>query len=272
MPVAQALGQNIVIDIRPGSGGLIAAQEAARATADGYTLLYASGAQMGISPALHAKAGYDPLKSFTHVINLSDTALVLVVHPALPVKNAKEFVPYTLANKGRVNAASTGNGTYTHLTIELSKAQTGADLKHVPYKGAAAAMNDLLGRQVQSLFTSIASAQRHIVSKRLRGLGITSPQRSRSLADVPTFDESGMSGLNVSAWIGIAVPAGTPAPIVTRFAGEFGRVLQQPGIRDRLASLGSEVSGQSGEPFTRMVREDVALWANVIKAAGIKLE
>jgi tripartite-type tricarboxylate transporter receptor subunit TctC len=271
-PVGQALGQNIVIDNRPGSGGLIATQEAARATPDGYTLLYSSGAQMGISPALHVKPGYDPIKSFTHVIHLSDTSLLLVVHPALPVASAKEFVAYTLANKGRVNAASTGNGTYTHLTIALFKAQTGADLTHVPYKGAAPAMNDLLGRQVQSLFTSVASAQQHIAGGRLRALAITAPKRSRSLADVPTFDESGISGLQVSVWIGIAAPAGTPAPIVTQLVREFGRVLQQPDIRERMAVLGSEPAGQSGESFTRMVREDVARWAGVVKAAGIKLD
>jgi len=271
-PVGQALGQNIVIDNRPGSGGMIATQETARATGDGYTLLYASGAQMGIIPALHAKPGYDPIKSFTHVIHLTDTPLVLVVYPALPATNAKEFVAYTLANKGKVNAASTGNGTYTHLTIELFKAQTGADLTHVPYKGAAPAMNDLLGRQMQSLFTSVASAQQHIAAGRLKALGITAPRRSRSLVDVPTFDEVGMPGLNVSVWVGIAAPAATPVPIVAQLAREFGRVLQQPDIRERLAGLGSDVAGQSGEAFARMVREDVARWAQVVKTAGIKLE
>jgi tripartite-type tricarboxylate transporter receptor subunit TctC len=271
-PVGQALGQNIVIDNRPGSGGMIATQETARANADGYTLLHASGAQMGISPALHAKPGYDPIKNFTHVIHLTDTPLVLVVHPALPAASAKEFIAYTLANKGRVNAASTGNGTYTHLTIELFKLATGADLTHVPYKGAAPAMNDLLGRQVQSLFTSAASAQQHIAAGRLKALGITAPKRARSLAEVPTFDEAGMPGLQVSVWTGISVPAGTPAPITARLAKEFGRVLQQSDIRERLAGLGTEVSGQSGEAFARMVREDVARWAKVVKAAGVKLE
>ena len=271
-PVGQALGQNIVIDNRPGSGGMIATQETARANADGYTLLYGSGAQMGISPALHAKPGYDPIKSFVHVIHLTDTPLVLVVHPALPAANAKEFVAYTLANKGKVNAASTGNGTYTHLTIELFKMTAGADLTHVPYKGAAPAMSDLLGRQVQSLFTSAASAQQHIAAGRLKALGVTAPKRVRSLADVPTFDEAGISGLHVSVWTGISVPAGTPAPITGRLAREFGRVLQQPEIRERLAALGSETAGQSGEAFARMVREDVARWAKVVKAAGVRLQ
>lgn len=272
VPVGQALGQNIVIDNRPGSGGMIATQETARANADGYTLLHSSGAQMGISPALHAKPGYDPIKSFTHVIHLTDTPLVLVVHPALPASSPKEFVAYTLANKGKVNAASTGNGTYTHLTIELFKAQTGADLTHVPYKGAAPAMNDLLGRQVQSLFTSVASAQQHIVAGRLKALGITAPKRSRSLADVPTFDEAGMPNLHVSVWTGISVPAGVPSAIIARLAQEFGRALQQPEIRERLAALGSETAGQSGEAFARMVREDVARWAKVVKSAAIRLE
>lgn len=271
-PVGQALGQNIVIDNRPGSGGLIATQEAARAHPDGYTLLYASGAQMGIIPAMQKAPGYDPVRGFAHVIHLTDTPLLMVVHPGLPVSTAREFVAYTLANKGKVNAASTGNGTYTHLTIELFKAQTGADLTHVAYKGAAPAMNDVLGRQVQSLFTSTASAQQYIASGRLKALGVTSPKRVRSLAEVPTFDEGGLPGMNVSVWVGIAVPAGTPALIVDRLAREFTRVLQQLDIRERLAVLGSDANGATGEPFARMVREDVARWAKVVKGAGIKLE
>lgn len=271
-PVGQALGQNIVIDNRPGSGGMIATQETARANADGYTLLYSSGAQMGIIPALQARAGYDPIRDFAHVIHLTDTPLTLVVHPALPAANAKEFIAYTLANKGKVNAASTGNGTYTHLTIELFKAQTGADLTHVPYKGAAPAMNDVLGRQVQSLFTSAASAQPHIAAGRLKALGVTAPKRVRSLADVATFDEQGLAGLNVSVWVGVAAPAATPAPIIAQLAREFGRALQQNDVRERLAGLGSEANGQSGAAFTRMVRDDVARWAKVVKSAGVKVE
>ena len=133
-------------------------------------------------------------------------------------------------------------------------------------------MNDLLGRQVQSLFTSVASAQQHIAAGRLKALAITSPNRARSLADVPTFDEAGTPGLHVSVWTGISAPAGVPVPITTQLAKEFGRVLQQPDIRERLAGLGSETAGQSGEAFTRMVREDVARWAKVVKSAGIRLE
>lgn len=271
-PVSQSLGENIVVDNRPGSGGLIATQEAARAAKDGYTLLLSSGAQMGISPALHAKAGYDPLRDFTHVIHLTDTPLVLIAHPALPVANPKELVAYSHANQGKINTASTGNGTYTHLTLELFKSLTGADLTHVPYKGAAPALNDLLGRQVQTMFTVTASAQPYTSAGRLKALGITSGKRSQAMPDVPTFAESGVPGINVSSWVGISVPAGTPAPVVERLVREFAKALKLPEVKDRLATLGAEIAGNTGEAFTRMVREDVARWAKVVRAAGLKPE
>ena len=271
-PVSQALGQNIVIDNRPGSGGLIATQEAARAPKDGYTLLLSSGAQMGISPALHAKPGYDPLRDFIHVVHLTDTPLVLIAHPALPVANPKELVAYSLANRAKINTASTGNGTYTHLTLELFKSLTGADLTHVPYKGAAPALNDLLGRQVQTMFTVTASAQPYTSSGRLKALGITSAKRSPAMPDVPTFAESGVTGITVSSWVGISVPAGTPAQAIERLAREFTKALQLPEVKERLTTLGAEIAGDTGETFTRMVRADVSRWAKVVKAAGLKPE
>ena len=271
-PVAQALGQNVVIDNRAGSGGLIAAREAARAQRDGYTLFMESGAQMGIAPALHEKVGYDPVKSFVHVIHLTDTPMALIVHPQLPVANVKELVAYSLANRGKVNMASTGTGTYTHLTIELFKQITGADLTHVPYKGAAPAINDLLGRQVQTMITSTASAQPHTASGRLKGIAVAAPKRSRAMPDVATFAEQGVSGLEVSVWLGIAVPAGTSAAIVNRLAQEFGAALKAAEVRERLEQLGAEVVGVTGEPFARMVRADVERWRKVVRAAGIKID
>jgi len=271
-PVGQSLGQHVVIDNRPGSGGLIAAQEGARATPDGYTLFMSSGAQLAISPALRSKVGYDPVKSFVHVIHLADTPMVLIAHPALPVVTAKELVSYSLANRGKLNTASTGNGTYTHMTLELFKQITGADLTHVPYKGAAPAINDLLGRQVQTMFTSTASAQPYTSSQRLKAIAVAAPKRSRAMPDVPTFAEQGVAGLEVSSWVGISVPAGVPAAIVDRLGREFGASLKVPEVRDRMESLGAEVAGVTGEPFARMVRDDVARWAKVVKSAGIKVE
>jgi tripartite-type tricarboxylate transporter receptor subunit TctC len=271
-PVQQALGTNIVVDNRPGSGGLIATQEGARATPDGHTLVLSTGAQMAIAPAVHQKPGYDPIKSFVHIVHLTDTPLVLVVHPGVPVANVKEFVAYTHANKGKVNVASTGNGTYTHLTIELFKQITGADVAHIPYKGAAPAMNDLLSKQIQGLFTSTASAQPQVAAGRLKALAVTAPKRSAAMPDVPTFAESGVRNLEVSVWVGISAPAGVPQAIVDRLAREYAKALQQPDVRERLVALGAEPNGESGAPFARMVREDVARWAKIVKAAGVRSE
>jgi tripartite-type tricarboxylate transporter receptor subunit TctC len=271
-PVQQALGQNIVVDNRPGSGGLIATQEAARSTPDGHTVLLSTGAQMAISPALHAKPGYDPLKSFVHIIHLTDTPLVLVVHPGVPVNTVRDFIAYTHANKGKVNVASTGNATYTHLTIELFKSLTGADVTHIPYKGAAPAMNDLLSRQIHGLFTSTSSVQPQIAAARVKALAVTSGKRSGALPDVPTFAEAGVPNLSVSVWVGISAPVGVPPPAVERLAREFGRALQVSEVRERLVTLGAEPNGETGAAFTRMVREDVARWAKIVKAAGVKLE
>lgn len=270
-PVAQALGENIVIDNRAGSGGIIAAQEAARAPADGYTLFMSSGAQMSISPALR-KVSYDPVKGFTHVIHLTDTPMVLIAHPALPVSNAKELVSYSLANRGKLNTASTGNGTYTHMTLELFKQVTGADLTHIPYKGAAPAIADLLGRQVQTMFTSTASAQPYTSTGRLKTIGVAAPKRSRAMPEAPTFAEQGIAGVEVSSWVGISVPAGVPAAVTDRLAKAYAAALQVPEVRERLASLGAEVAGVSGAAFQTMVREDVQRWAQVVRSAGIKVE
>lgn len=271
-PAQHALGENIVVDNRPGSGGLIAAQEVARATPDGHTLLLSTGAQMAIAPALHAKAGYDPLKSFVHIIHLTDTPLALVIHPGVAATNVKDFIAYTHANKGKVNVASTGNATYTHLTIELFKSLTGADVTHIPYKGAAPAMTDLLARQIHALFTSTASVQPHTAAGRLKALAVTAPKRSSAMPEVPTFAEAGVRNLEVSVWVGISAPAGTPSIAVDRVAREYGQALKAPEIRERLANLGAEPNGESGAAFTRMVRDDVTRWARIVKASNVKVE
>lgn len=269
-PLTRSIGRNVVVDNRPGAGGLIATQEVARANNDGYTLLLSSGAQMGITPALHRDVGYDPVRGFVHIIHLVDAPFVLIAHPAFPINGVKELIAYSHANPGKVNTASTGNGTYTHLTLELFKSLTGADLTHVPYKGAAPAITDLLSRQVQTMFTQTASAQPYTSTNRLKALGVTAPKRAAAMPDVPTFAEQGVK-LNVSVWIGISAPAGVPRPIVDRLVKEFGAALQQSEVRERLAALGQEPNGTSGEAFARMVREDVVTWAKIVKTAGVKL-
>jgi tripartite-type tricarboxylate transporter receptor subunit TctC len=269
--VGDGLGQTIVVENKPGAGGLIATQEEARAPADGYTLLLSTGAQMAIEPALNPKAGYDPSKDFVHVIHLGDAPLVLLAVPSLPAANVKDLVAMSKANKGTINTASTGNGTYTHLTLELFKAASGADLTHVPYKGAAPAFNDLMGGQVQTMFTTTASAQPYTSTQRLKALAVTSARRSPMMPDVPTFAEAGVP-LDVSVWIGIAVPAATPAPVVERLNAEFNKALAAADVKSKLATLGVDPVGGTTAAFTQYVRNDVDRWAKIIKTANIKIE
>ena len=269
--VGDALGQTIVVENKPGAGGLIATQEAARSAPDGYTLFLSTGAQMAIEPALNPKAGYDPLKDFVQVIHLADAPLVLLATPSLPAATLKDLIALSKAKKGSINTASTGNGTYTHLTLELFKQASGADLTHVPYKGAAPAFNDMLGGQVQTMFTTTASAQPYTSTNRLRALAVTGAHRSPMMPDVPTFAEAGVP-LDVSVWIGISVPAGTPAPIVEKLNAEFNKALAAPDVKARLAQLGVDPVGGTSAEFTRYVKNDTERWAKIVKSANVKIE
>ena len=269
--VSESTGQSVVVENKPGAGGLIATQEDARAAPDGYTLLLSTGAQMAIEPALNPKAGYDPLKDFVHVIHLGDAPLVLLAVPSLPVTGVKDLVAMSKAKPGSINTASTGNGTYTHLTLELFKAASGADLTHVPYKGAAPAFNDLMGGQVQTMFTTTASAQPYTSSQKLRALAVTSPKRSPMMADVPTFAEAGVP-IDVSVWIGIAAPAATPPAVVERINAEFNKALSAPDVRAKLAALGVDPVGGTTADMTQYVRSDAERWAKIVRQANIKVE
>lgn len=270
--VGESLGQQVVVENKAGAGGQIATQEVARAAPDGYTLLLSTGAQMAIEPSLRANVGYGPLKDFVHVVHLADAPLVLLAVPSLPVSNAKELIAYAKANPGKVNTASTGNGTYTHLTLELLKSATGVDLTHVPYKGAAPAFTDMLGGQVQTMFTTTASAQPYTSTNRLKALAVTSKKRSPLFPAAPTFAEEGVPQLDVSVWIGIAAPAGTPPSVVERLSADFNKALASPEVREKLATLGAESVGGTSESFTKFVRGDIERWAKIIAAAGIKPE
>ncbi|MFO1412517.1 MAG: tripartite tricarboxylate transporter substrate binding protein [Burkholderiales bacterium] len=269
--VGDALGQTIVVENKPGAGGLIATQETARSAPDGYTLFLSTGAQMAIEPALNAKAGYDPLKDFVQVIHLADAPLVLLATPSLPAATLKDLIALSKAKKGTINTASTGNGTYTHLTLELFKQASGADLTHVPYKGASPAFNDMLGGQVQTMFTTTASAEPYTSTQRLRALAVTGAHRSPMMPDVPTFAEAGVP-LDVSVWIGISVPAGTPAPVVEKLNAEFNKALAAPDVKARLAQLGVTPVGGTSAQFTQYVKDDVERWAKIVKSANVKLD
>ena len=266
------LGQQIVVENKAGAGGQIATQEVARSAPDGYTLLLSTGAQMAIEPSLRPNVGYAPLKDFVHVIHLADAPLVLLAVPALPVSNARELIAYSKANPGKINTASTGNGTYTHLTLELFKNATGADLTHIAYKGAAPAFTDMLAGQVQTMFTTTASAQPYTSTNRLKALAVTSKKRSPLLPATATFAEQGVPQLDVSVWIGIAAPAGTPPAVVERLSAGFNKALASPEVKEKLAALGTDPVGGTSEAFTQFVRDDTERWSKIIAAAGVKSE
>ena len=270
--VAETIGQSVVVDNQAGAGGQIATQLVARAAPDGYTLLLSTGAQMAIEPSLRSGIGYDPLKDFVHVIHLGDSPLALIAIPTFTPNTVKEVIAYSKANASKVNTASTGQGTYTHLTLELFKAATGADLTHVPYKGAAPAFADMLGGAVQTMFTTPASAQPYFANGRLKPIAVTSKARTVMLPSVPTFIESGVPELDVTVWIGISAPARTAPAVVERIGREFAAALARPDIRERLATLGVDPVGASSEAFTQMVRADGERWARLIKASNIKVE
>ena len=270
--MSDALGQQVVVENKAGAGGQIATQEVARSAPDGYTLLLSTGAQMAIEPSLRPNVGYAPLKDFVHVVHLADAPLVLLAVPALPVSSAHELIAYSKANPGKVNTASTGNGTYTHLTLELFKAATGADLTHIAYKGAAPAFTDMLGGQVQTMFTTTASAQPYTSTNRLKALAVTAKKRSPLLPSTATFAEQGVPQLDVSVWIGIAAPAGTPPAVVERLSAEFNKTLVLPDVKEKLAALGVDPVGGTSEAFTQFIRGDIERWSKIIAAAKIKPE
>jgi len=269
--LAELLGQPVVVENRPGAGGNLAAEMAAKAAPDGYTLFYNTSA-IAIGPALYAKVNYDPVRDFAPVSTTATNAMVLMVHPSVPARSAREFVDHAKANPGRINYGSSGTGTITHLATAALASQLGLQMTHVPYKGSAPALVDLAAGVTQAMTDTINSAMPYVKDGRMRALAVTMPNRLSVLPDVPTLSETVMPGMEMSAWQGILAPAGTPAPIVQRLHAEVHRALQSPDVRARLIAAGTEILGSTPDEYAAYIRSELARWAKVVRETGARME
>jgi tripartite-type tricarboxylate transporter receptor subunit TctC len=266
-----ALGTTIVIDNKGGAGGSVGSEMAARAAPDGYTILGGTISSHAINVSLYPKIGYDPVKSFEPVTLIGTNPTVLVVNQASPFKSLQDVIAAGKAKKP-LTSASAGSGTSQHLSLELLKAKAGIDITHIPYKGSAPAISDVMGGQVDMMFDTTVVAGPHIESGKLRALAVTSAKRVPSLPNVPTVAESGVPGYEVVSWQAIFAPAGTPKPIVERLHAEIGKILHEPDMQERLAKLGMQGADMTIEQIAAFQKAEVAKWAQVIKSANIKLE
>ncbi len=267
--LGDALGQQVVIENRPGAGGNIGADAVAKSPADGYALLMGSGGTVSINPHIYAKMPFDPVKDLQPVAAAARVLVFLVVRPELPVKTVGEFIAYAKTNPGKLSFGSPGNGSSPHLAAEMMKRETNTFMVHIPYRGAAPALTDLLGGQLDFMFDPGIGLQ-HVRSGKLRLLAIGSPKRSALFPDVPTLDEAGVKGFDADSWFGFYTPSGVPQEIVVRLNREINRVLQTPAVKDRIAGLGGEAASMTPAEFGERGRTDSARFGAFIKAAGIK--
>ena len=265
------LGQPVIVENKPGAGTMIASEYVAKATPDGHTLLLAASS-LGIAPSLYSKVNYDPIKDFTPVSQVASVVHVLVVHPSIPVKNVGELVTWLKANPTKANYGSVGAGTSTHLEAELFNSVAGVKMEHIPYKGSAPALMDLVGGQLQVMFDAYASSGPFIKDGRVRLLAVTTAQRSKSLPDTPTVAKSGLPGYEAMPWLGFVAPAGTPAPVVNKLYNELHEVLKEPEVQEKFRSLGLDIIGSKPEEFSAFLRKDIVKWAKVVKDSGAKAD
>jgi tripartite-type tricarboxylate transporter receptor subunit TctC len=269
--LTKRLGQQVIIDNRPGAGTMIGIEVAAKSPPDGYTLLMGLST-LAINSALYKKVPYDPQRDFAPITQVVSSASIIVVHPSVPVQSVKALIAFARARPGQLNYASAGTGTYPHMTMELFLSMARIKMVHIPYKGTSPAMIDMVAGQVSTMAATILTGMPQIRAGRLRPLGITSSARSPIVPDIPTVAEAGLPGYESVQWYGMLAPARTPKDIITRLHAEGTRVLQQPEIKARFAADGADVVASTPEEFTRYIESELTKWAKVAREAGIQPE
>ena len=270
--LGEALKQPVIVENKPGAGGNIGADAVAKAKPDGYTLVMGTIGTQAINASLYAKMPYDAARDFAPITLVAIVPNMLVVHPSVAAKSVAELVQLAKSKPGELNFASSSTGGSPHLSGEMFKQMTGANIVHVPYKGSAPAVTDLLGGQVSMMFDNMPSVLPHVKAGKLRALGVTSARRSPAAPDIPTIAESGVPGYEVDSWFGILAPAGTPKEIVAKLNAEIVKILQRPEVRERLAEQGAVPVGDTPDQFAEHIRRETAKWARVVKASGAKVD
>jgi tripartite-type tricarboxylate transporter receptor subunit TctC len=270
--LTKAWGQSVVVENKAGAGGNVGADSVAKSAPDGYTLLMGTVGTHGINVSLYSKMPYDAVKDFAPVSLCAAVPNIMVVHPSVPANNVAEFIAYAKKEGDKVAMASSGNGTSIHLAGELFKSMTGTTMTHVPYKGSAPALADMLGGTTQVMFDNAPSAMPHIKAGKLRALAVTSNKRSAALPDTPTMEEMGLKGYEASSWFGVLAPAGTPKEIVQKISAEIQRGIATTEVQEKMKAQGAIPVGGTAEAFAAHINAEIAKWATVVKASGAKVD
>jgi tripartite-type tricarboxylate transporter receptor subunit TctC len=270
--VSEGVKQPVIVENKPGAGGNIGADFVAKSLADGHTILMGAVATHAINPTLYAKIPYDPVRDFAPITQVASTPNVLVVNPSLPVSSVAELIAHAKANPGKLNFGSGSTGSAGHLAGELFNSLAGVQMTHIPYKGAAPAMRDLIGGQIHLMFDNLASSLTQVRAGRVKALAVTTANRSSLAPELPTVAESGLAGFDISTWFGVFAPAGTPREAITRLHTEFTRALAAPDVREKMLNMGAEPVGNTPAEFAAFIRAEAGKYARVIKASGARVD